>query len=122
MRPRSWEPPTEYTYEKDEREIGTILQVTKEGIVKVQWDSSDDIQDFKKGPTGQYDLLLFDNAQTGKPLLNYLRLHFVHDVMIFFIFVMFKSLRTFCPIHTLRLLHTPSLSVKKLTRNLHCPF
>lgn len=84
MRPRSWEPPTEYTYEEDEREIGTILQVTKEGLVKVQWDSSDDIQDFKKGPTGQYDLLLFDNAQTGKPFSNYLRLHFVHDVMTLF--------------------------------------
>ncbi|XP_052081243.1 E3 ubiquitin-protein ligase MIB2-like [Mytilus californianus] len=65
IRSRSWIPPEDYKYDKEDREIGTIINVAKGGVVKVQWDSSDGIENCVKGENGQYDLHLFDNAQIG---------------------------------------------------------
>lgn len=45
--------------------LGTICNVSNNGtIVNVQWDNSDEKETFI-GEKDQFDLLLFDNAQTG---------------------------------------------------------
>ncbi|XP_063410447.1 uncharacterized protein LOC134693540 [Mytilus trossulus] len=65
IRSRSWTPPNDYILEKEDPEIGTIINVAKGGVVKVQWDSSDSTDTCKKGENGQFNLLLLDNAQIG---------------------------------------------------------
>ncbi|CAC5385240.1 MIB [Mytilus coruscus] len=64
IRSRSWIPPEDYIHDKEDREIGTITNVAKGGV-KVQWDSLDGIDTCVKGENGQFNLLLFDNAQIG---------------------------------------------------------
>ncbi|XP_063447938.1 uncharacterized protein LOC134727487 [Mytilus trossulus] len=64
MRPPSWKPPDGYEY-KDCRLIGTIFHVAKSGAVKVQWDISKEIENCVKKSNGQYELLVYDNAQIG---------------------------------------------------------
>lgn len=58
------------------RDIGTIVNVSDEGDVTVQWDM-DESNVYRKRKNNQYALLLLDNAQTGMkinlrmPFANY---------------------------------------------------
>ncbi|CAC5385236.1 MIB [Mytilus coruscus] len=63
VRPQSWKPESDYKFGNG-REIGTIVNLTESGDVQVQWDTGGN-DDFAKGNNNQFDLLLFDNAQTG---------------------------------------------------------
>lgn len=47
--------------------IGTIVDVDKEGNIKVQWDKNvhESPEIFGTDKYNQYELLLFDNAQAG---------------------------------------------------------
>lgn len=65
MRPPSWNPPDGYEYNY-RRLIGTIFHVAKSGAVKVQWDTLKEIENCVKKSNGQYELLIYDNAQIGK--------------------------------------------------------
>lgn len=63
VRPQSWKPVSDYRFMSG-REIGTIVNVTETGHATVQWDTEGN-ESFDKGNNNQYELLLFDNAQTG---------------------------------------------------------
>ncbi|XP_063408848.1 transient receptor potential cation channel subfamily M member 2-like [Mytilus trossulus] len=63
VRPQSWKPASDYKFGNG-REIGTIVKITESGDVTVRWDRGRH-DNFEKGDNNQFDLLLFDNAQTG---------------------------------------------------------
>lgn len=63
VRPKSWKPESDNKFDNG-REIGTIIDLTESGQVKVQWDAGGKDK-FEKGDDNQFDLLLFDNAQIG---------------------------------------------------------
>ncbi|CAG2243693.1 MIB [Mytilus edulis] len=62
IRPQSWKPPSDYKF--NGRVIGTIVKINETGNATVQWDTEEN-EVLEKGTNNQYELLLFDNAQTG---------------------------------------------------------
>lgn len=58
-----------YNYESGPgREIGTIVNISQSGRIKVQWDTEGN-ENLKKGTDDKYTLKLFDNAQTGRKII-----------------------------------------------------
>ncbi|XP_062576914.1 E3 ubiquitin-protein ligase MIB2-like [Saccostrea cucullata] len=45
--------------------VGTVCSIKNDEEVQVQWDSQDEVHQYKTGKDGIYELRLFDNAQSG---------------------------------------------------------
>lgn len=79
------------------RHFGTISEVDEHGQVVVTWDihGKEKKTQFKRDDNDQYELLLYDNAQTGKPLCHLIIRY--HNMIIFKALIKTKMTNLHCP-------------------------